>query len=124
MIETLRNVETPRLASTSAINVKFSWQKSVASRIKLVQSVIVSVMALDYYDDDKDDADRDDIDCGDDDKDDDGDSDVGDDDHVNGDDDDDDCEGQAPRADVLFERRRRPCWIHGQQVSPSSSLLT
>ena len=89
MIETLRNVETPRLASTSAINVKLSWQKSVASRIKLVQSVIVSVMALDYYDDDKDDADRDDIDCGGDDKDDDGDSDVGDDDHVNGDDDDD-----------------------------------
>ena len=38
------------------------------------------------------------------------------------DDDDDDCEGQAPRADVLFERRRPPCWIHGQQVSPSSSL--
>ena len=38
------------------------------------------------------------------------------------DDDDDDCEGQAPRADVLFKRRPPPRWIHGQQVSPSSSL--
>ena len=33
-----------------------------------------------------------------------------------------DCEGQAPRADVLFKRRPPPRWIHGHQVSPSSSL--
>ena len=87
----------------------------------MLQTVNLSVMALDYDDDDDsrdidDDADGDDKDAGDE-----GDVDD-DDDDVNGDDDDDDCEGQAPRADVLFERRRRPCWIHGQQVSPSSSL--
>ena len=45
-----------------------------------------------------------------------------DDDGDDGDEEEDDCEGHAPRADVLFERRRPPCWIHGQQVSPSSSI--
>ena len=92
---------------------------------KLVQIVIVSVMDLggdDSIGDDDDDCEglahwADDDDDNDDNEH--NDHDDGDDDDAE---DDEDCEGQAPRADVLFKRRPPPRWIHGQQVSPSSSL--